>query len=241
MRNVVVTGGSRGLGLAIAGKLAGSGYRVVAIARHDTDAFAQARRAAAAGALHFSPFDLSDTAAIPDLVRGLRRQFGTIYGLVNNAAAGPSGVLARMPDRQIADTLHLNAVSPAILTKYVLRSMLAAGEGRIVNIASVVALNGYGGLAVYSASKAALVGFTRSLAREVGPAGINVNAVAPGFADTELTRSLDATQRERIARRSALQRLLDPADVAEAVAFLLDERSRNITGTVVTVDAGMTA
>jgi len=239
MRNVVVTGGSRGIGLAIARKLTTAGYRVVAVARHDSPAFAAAR--AEATTLQFRPFDLADTAHIPDLVKDLRREFGPIYGLVNNAAVGPSGVLATMRDRRIADAVQLNTLSPLILTKYIVRAMLAEGGGRIVNIASVVGLTGYSGLSVYSAGKAALIGFTRSLAREVGPAGINVNAVAPGFTDTAMTQDLDAAQRDRIARRSALQRLIDPEDVAEAVAFLLDDRSRNITGTVVTVDAGNTA
>jgi 3-oxoacyl-[acyl-carrier protein] reductase len=241
MRNVLVTGGSRGIGLAIAARLAASGYRVVAIARREGEPLAAARAAAPEAALHFRPFDLADTAAVPDLVRGLRREFGAIWGLVNNAAIGPSGVLATMRDRDIASAVHLNTLSPLILTKYVARAMLAGGGGRIVNISSVVASTGYSGLSVYSAGKAALVGFTRSLARELGPAGLTVNAVAPGFVETEMTQRLDPGQREQIARRSALQRLVDPEDVADAVLFLLDDRSRNITGTVLTVDAGNTA
>jgi 3-oxoacyl-[acyl-carrier protein] reductase len=119
--------------------------------------------------------------------------------------------------------------------------MMADGGGRIVNIASVVAFTGYSGLAVYSASKASLVGFTRSLAREVGKLGITVNAVAPGFVDTEMTRGMTDEQREQIVRRSALKRLVEVEDVANAVEFLLGDRAKSITGTVMTVDAGSTA
>jgi 3-oxoacyl-[acyl-carrier protein] reductase len=123
----------------------------------------------------------------------------------------------------------------------VVRSMMADGGGRIVNIASIVAGTGYSGLSVYSATKASLIGFTRSLAREVGRMGVNVNAVAPGFVDTEMTHALTEEHREQIVRRSALRRLIDIDDVANAVEFLLSDRSKNITGTVLTVDAGNTA
>jgi 3-oxoacyl-[acyl-carrier protein] reductase len=119
--------------------------------------------------------------------------------------------------------------------------MMAQGSGRIVNITSVVASTGYSGLSAYSATKASLIGFTRSLAREVGKLGITVNAVAPGFIDTEMTHSLTDGERAKIARRSALQRLADIDDVANAVAFLISDKARNITGTVLTVDAGNTA
>jgi 3-oxoacyl-[acyl-carrier protein] reductase len=193
------------------------------------------------GSLHFRPFDLGNLSEIPDFVRGLRNEFGKIYGLVNNAAVGTSGLLATMHNAQIERTVHLNTLSPIILTKYVARSMMAQGAGRIVNIASVVGATGYNGLSVYGATKASLVGFTRSLAREVGPLGITVNAVAPGFIDTEMTRGLGEREREQIVRRSALRRLADIDDVASAVEFLLGHEAKNITGTVLTIDAGSTA
>jgi len=132
-------------------------------------------------------------------------------------------------------------LSPIILTKYVIRHMMADGGGRVINMSSIIASTGYNGLSVYGATKAAATGFTRSLAREVGKLGITVNAIAPGFVDTELTQSLGLEQKQRIAGRSALRRLPETDDVASMVEYLLGEGGRKITGTVLTVDAGNTA
>jgi 3-oxoacyl-[acyl-carrier protein] reductase len=240
--NVIVTGGSRGLGLAIAQRLASRGYSVIAVARREGETLAALmREPGMADALHFRAFDLAEIAGIPDLVKDIRKRFGPIYGLVNNAAVGTSGVLATMHNAQIERVVHLNTVSPLVLTKYVVRSMMVDGGGRIVNIASIVSATGFSGLSVYGATKAAIVGFTRSLAREVGPAGITVNAVAPGFIDTEMTQGLGDVQHEQIVRRSPLHRLAEAEDIANAVEFLLGDKARNITGTVLTVDAGSTA
>jgi 3-oxoacyl-[acyl-carrier protein] reductase len=242
--NVVVTGGSRGLGLAIARKLAAAGYSVIAIARNESLEFGVAVReieCSGVGGLCFMAFDLANITGIHDLAKELRKKFGPIYGLVNNAALGTSGLLATMHDSRIESLVHLNVLSPLILTKYVVRSMMADGGGRIVNVASIVSSTGYKGLAAYAATKAATVGFTRSLAREVGSLGINVNAVAPGFMDTEMTEGLSAKQHAQIVRRSALGRLAGIDDVANAVEFLLGEKGRNITGIVLTIDAGSTA
>jgi 3-oxoacyl-[acyl-carrier protein] reductase len=242
MLNVVVTGGSRGLGLAIARRLASAGYRAVAIARRESAALTAAMRDQSAEALQFRRFDLGDLEGIPGLVKGLRKEFGPIYGLVNNAAIGTSGLLATLRDSDIERLIRINTLSPLIMTKYVVRSMLAAGNGgRIVTIASIAAFTGFKGLAAYGATKASLIGLTRSLARETGAVGITVNAVAPGFIDTDMTHGLTAEQRAQIVRRSALERLADPGDVAAAVEFLLSENAKNITGTVMTVDGGSTA
>ncbi|MGH8144007.1 MAG: SDR family NAD(P)-dependent oxidoreductase [Steroidobacteraceae bacterium] len=244
MRNVVVTGASRGLGLAIASALAAGGDRVIAIARSHTDAFGAAAEVAAAagqGSMHFQAFDLNDTRGIGELVASLRKQYGAIYGLVNNAGIGTSGMLATMRDDQIEALVHLNTVAPIVLSRYALRSMMVERAGRIVNVSSIVAATGYSGLSVYAATKASLVGFTRSLAREVGQLGITINAVAPSFIDTEMTQEMSEEQRAKIARRSALQRLPEPVDVAAAVEFLLSDKARNITGVTLTVDAGNTA
>jgi len=241
---VIVTGASRGLGLAISQALAAAGYRVLAIARSPTAELEKLTKAAAQagrGAVQFHAFDLLETSAMAPLVSRLRQEAGPFYGLVNNAGLGTAGVLAMMRDEQIEALIRLNTLSPIVLTRHVVRSMMSERAGRIVNISSIVAATGYQSLSVYSATKASLIGFTRSLAREVGQLGITVNAVAPGFVDTEMTRELDRKQRDQIARRSALRRLPEAADIAAAVEFLLSEQARNITGTTLTVDAGNTA
>jgi 3-oxoacyl-[acyl-carrier protein] reductase len=244
MRNVLVTGGSRGLGLGIAKRLAGSGYRVLAVSRKMSDRLAAAIKDAdrvQPGSLHFVRCDLSEIEKIPDLVKALRKEHGPIYGLVNNAALSFEGALALMRNSQIEQLLRVNTLSPIVLTKYVVRAMMAEGGGRVVNIASIMGFTGYSGLSVYGATKASLIGFTRSLAREVGRMGVNVNAVAPGFMDTEMTRNMSDAQRRQVARRTALRRFPEVDDVANAVEYLLGEGGRNISGTVVTIDAGATA
>jgi len=239
-----VTGGSRGLGLGIVRRLTAEGYRAIAVARHMNDQLASTMEQAEQsrpGSLHFIPFDLGDIQDIPNLVKTMRTDFGPIYGLVNNAALGLDGALAMMHNSQIERLVRVNTLSPIVLTKYVVRHMMADGGGRIVNVASIIGFTGYSGLSVYGATKASMIGFTRSLAREVGRRGVNVNSVAPGFVDTEMTQGLEDEQRQQIARRSALRRLPGIEDVANAVEFLLGDKATSITGTVLTVDAGSTA
>jgi 3-oxoacyl-[acyl-carrier protein] reductase len=243
MRNIIVTGGTRGLGLGIARRLCDAGYRAIAVARNKGDEFAAASGEAAF--LHFSQCDLAEIAALPDLVKAIRGEFGPIYGLINNAGIGTSGLLATMRVADIERTVRLNTISPMALTKHVVRAMMVDGAkgsgGRIVNISSIVAATGFNGLSVYGATKASLIGFTKSLAREVGSLGITVNAVAPGFVDTAMTEEMDGAARERVRRRSPLGRLANVEDIADAVEFLVSDKGRNITGTVLTVDAGSTA
>jgi 3-oxoacyl-[acyl-carrier protein] reductase len=244
VRNVIVTGGSRGLGLGIARQLALAGYRVIAVARRQSDqlnATMMEVSDAGAGSIHFRACDLGVIDVLPELVKQIRSDFGPLHGLVNNAGLGTSGILAITPDSLIEQLLQLNVLSPMTLTKYVVRSMMTDRVGsRIINIASIVAATGYSGLSVYSGTKAALIGFTRSLARELGPLNITVNAVAPGFVDTEMTRDMRDIQRSQIVRRSALRRLPEIDDIAATVEFLMSDKAANITGTVLTVDAGNT-
>ena len=244
MRNVIVTGGSRGLGLGIARRLTSEGFRAIAIARNKSCQLTSAMEQAEAtnpGSFHFIPFDLTEIDGIANLIKTIRKSFGPIFGLVNNAGISYEGILATMHNSQIERLVRLNTVSPMVVTKYVVRSMMAEGGGRIVNIASIMASTGFSGLSVYGATKASINGFTRSLAREVGRLGITVNSVAPGFVETDMTHGLKDEQRQQIVRRSALQRLAEVDDVANAVEFLLSDRAKNITGTVLTVDAGSTA
>jgi 3-oxoacyl-[acyl-carrier protein] reductase len=244
MLNVIVTGGSRGLGLGIARRLSGAGYRAIVVARKENSELAAAMleaNNASPGSFHFVSFDLSEIEGIADLVKMLRKEFGPIHGLVNNAGISFEGVLAIMPTTQIEQLLRVNTLSPIVLTKFVVRHMMADGGGRIVNMSSIIASTGYSGLSVYGATKASLVGFSRSLAREVGRMGVTVNSVAPGFIATDMTNGLKDEQRQQVERRSALKRLAEIDDVANAVEYLLSDKAKNITGTVLTVDAGNTA
>ena len=238
-----MTGASRGIGLAIANRLADDGFRVVAVARSKSDALCDSigRISKGPGSLIFAPFDLKDVEAIPAFVRDLRREVGPIYGLVNNAGLGTEGLLATMPDADIAALIRLNTLSPILLSKYVVRSMMVQEHGRVVNVCSIIASTGFSGLSVYAATKASLIGFTKSLAREVGRTGVNVNGIAPGFIDTEMTRGLGTEERRRVINRSPLRRLAGAEDIAAMTSFLMGEGGRNITGAIMTVDAGSTA
>ena len=238
-RLVVVTGGTRGIGFGVSQALVAAGYRVIVIARTLSPKL-EAAMAADPEAWSFAQWDLSNIDTLGRLARALR-DIGPVYGLVNNAGIGTPSILSSMPDSQIQQIVRLNVLSPLTLTKYLVRPMMAARAGRIINMSSIVAGTGYSGLSVYSASKASLIGFTRSLAREVGSLGITVNAVAPGFIDTEMTLGLHENHRQQITRRSALQRMPTVQDIAAAVAFLMSEQAAGITGTVMTVDAGNTA
>ena len=231
MRNVVVTGGTRGIGRAITQKLIANDYYPIMIARSRPENSIRSE---------FISWDLTEIDTLDQLGAKLR-DIGPIYGLVNNAGIGTTGILATMKDSDIARLINLNVTATIVLTKYLIRSMMTSRSGRIVNMSSIVATTGYQGLAAYSASKAALVGFTHSLAREVGSLGITVNAIAPGFIITEMTHGLTDRHRDQITKRSALQRMASAEDVANAVTFLLSEAACNITGTVLTVDAGNTA
>lgn len=235
MVNVIVTGGSRGLGFGIARTLMDHGFNVIAVARRFETSISSRDNL-------WCPvvWDLADLPSLPDLARQLRDEFGSIYGLVNNAGMSLAGILSTTASAKIIETVNLNVLSPIILTKNIVPSMMAARAGRIINISSIVATTGYPGLSVYSATKASMIGFTHSLAREVGPLGITVNAVAPGFLDTEMTHDLNEKQRAQIAGRSAMQRMATVGDVAAMVSFLMSDAAANITGTVMTVDAGNT-
>jgi 3-oxoacyl-[acyl-carrier protein] reductase len=242
MRSVVVTGGSRGIGLGIAKALVRAGYNAIIVARNVPGPALEKEIAAQPnGGWGIVNWDLSEVGTFSELAHNLRDRFGPVYGLVNNAGIGLSGILSITSDAKIDETIRMNVLSPVSLTKHLVGPMMAAREGRIVNISSIVASTGYPGLGVYSATKASMIGFTRSLAREVGSLGITVNAVAPGFIDTEMTNDLNGMQREQIKRRSAMQRMATVDDVACAVEFLMSDRAANVTGTVLTVDAGNTA
>jgi 3-oxoacyl-[acyl-carrier protein] reductase len=241
MKTVLVTGVSRGLGLATARRLLAdpAGYRIVGASRTLSGPYAELV-AQSSGRAEFVQSDVGDIDALPDLVSGIVGRHGALWGLVNNAAIGTDGVLATMHQTDIEKVLRVNLMAPLVLIKYASRGMLAAREGRIVNISSIIASTGFHGLAAYAASKAGLEGMTRSLSRELGKRNITVNCVAPGYMETEMTKGIDVHQMASIRRRAPLG-LAEPEDAAGAVAYLLGPEAGRITGTVVTVDGGSIA
>jgi 3-oxoacyl-[acyl-carrier protein] reductase len=241
MRNVIVTGGSRGLGLGIALRLRESGYRAIAVARKTSDELTAAQKNA--GPLPFWPCDLAEIEALSSLIKSIRAEFGPIYGLVNNAGIGTSGILANMRTRDVERLVRLNTVSPMLLTKHAVRAMMADGAkghgGRIVNVSSIVASTGFSGLSVYAATKASLIGFTKSLAREMGRQNVTVNAVAPGFIETPMTDPLSPELKEKMKSMIPLGRFGTDKEIASAVMFLASDEAAYITGQVLDVNGGM--
>jgi 3-oxoacyl-[acyl-carrier protein] reductase len=240
MKTVLITGGSRGLGLAIAHKLLAEGYQVIAVSRSCPDGLREAMERFC-GMLHYEYCDFAELEGIHEFARRIGEKYGRLYGLVNNAAVGYDSVLATMHERDISTLLRINLEAPILLTKYLLRPMLINGKGRVVNVSSIIASSGFSGLSVYAASKAGLIGFTKSLAREVGRADITVNAVAPGYMETEMTSGLQGDKLKSIVRRSPLRCLPTVDDVAPAVSYLMSDAAARTTGVVITVDAGSTA
>lgn len=234
----IVTGTSGGLGASIARNLCLDGFRVVGIARRSVDPRSISEEN---GAYIHIEQDLGEINALGELVKGIVDDYGKPFALINNAALGTDGILPTMHNSDIESLVRVNVTSPIVLTKYVVRHMLSARQGRVVNISSIVAQTGYRGLAAYGATKASMEGFTRSLARDLGPRKITVNAVAPGFLETEMTLNLGDKNLDRIRNRSALGRFAGVDEVASAVSFLLSDAGAGITGTTITVDAGSTA
>ena len=237
---VIVTGASKGLGLAICKRLLSEKYLVVGVSRTVTEEFSKLQQENSEN-LFLEIYDFSNTTDIQALVRGIVKTYGPIYALINNAALGHEGILATMHESQIKELISVNIESPILLTKYASRSMLMKLRGRVVNISSIIATTGFNGLSVYGATKASLNGFTRSLSRELGKAGITVNSVAPGYMETAMTSGLQGKKLESIKRRSPLGRLATVDDVSASVIYLLSDDAKSVTGTTITVDAGSTA
>jgi 3-oxoacyl-[acyl-carrier protein] reductase len=238
-RTWLITGTSSGFGLAIARAALAAGDQVVATARDPRTL--EPLRQEAPDRIATVRLDVTNPKQIDDAVAAALKRFGRIDVLVNNAGVARDGVLALFADDAIDQVIDLNLRATIHITRLVTRRMLTQHAGRIINISSIVGLSGYRGLSVYSATKAALDGFTRAMARELGSRGITVNSVAPGYLRTEMSHGLDETQLGQISRRTPAGRLGEAEDVAAAVRFLASPEAGFITGHVLVVDGGLTA
>jgi len=234
----LVTGASRGIGAAIADTLAGLGATVIGTATSEPGAAAIGERLAAHGGSG-RVLDVADGAGVESLIEAVGKQVGPISILVNNAGITRDGLLMRMKDEDWQAILDTNLSSVYRTSKAVLRGMMKARKGRIINIASVIGVTGNAGQANYAAAKAGIIGFSKSLAKEIGSRGITVNVVAPGFIDTDMTRGLPEDARSALLGQIALGRLGAPADIAQAVAFLAGPSAAYITGETLHVNGGM--
>jgi 3-oxoacyl-[acyl-carrier protein] reductase len=234
----LVTGASRGIGAAIADELAAQGATVVGTATSDAGAAAIGERLAAAGG-HGRKLDVTDPAAVEALVDAIAKDFGAVSILVNNAGITRDNLLLRMKDEDWQAILDTNLTSVFRTSKAVMRGMMKARKGRIVNIASVIGVTGNAGQANYAAAKAGIIAFSKSMAREIGSRGVTVNVVAPGFIDTDMTRGLPEESKQAMLGQIALGRLGEPADIARAVAFLAGPSAAYITGETLHVNGGM--
>ena len=234
----LVTGASRGIGAAIADELAAQGATVIGTATSEGGARAIGERLAASGG-HGRVLDVSDAASVEALIDSIGKEIGAISILVNNAGITRDNLLMRMKDEDWQAILDTNLTSVYRTSKAVMRSMMKARKGRIINIASVIGVTGNPGQANYAAAKAGIIAFSKSLAKEIGSRGITVNVVAPGFIDTDMTKALPEDAKTAMLGQIALGRFGEPADIARAVGFLAGPSAAYITGETLHVNGGM--
>jgi 3-oxoacyl-[acyl-carrier protein] reductase len=241
-RVAVVTGGGRGIGRAIAARLAGEGAQLaISFRKDDAAAEESAEKVRAAGVkCELFKGDISSPGDVEALFEGVSDAFGRVDILVNNAGITRDNLMMRMKEEEFDEVLGTNLKGTYLCTRAALRPMVRARWGRIVNVSSVVGLVGNAGQANYAASKAGIIGFTKSVAREVAQRGITVNAVAPGYVETELTGSLPESVKEQIRDQVPMGRFGEVEEVAEVVAFLVGEGAGYVTGQTIAVDGGMT-
>ena len=235
----VVSGGSKGLGLCLCKTLLACGYSVATFSRNSTPEL-EVLIKRSEGRLYWEPLDIGDGAQLSAWLRRVKETLGRVGYLVNCAGMANEGLLTMMRSQDIARMLQVNLEGAINLTQACVKQMMVGGFGVILNVSSVVGVRGFKGVAAYSATKAALDGFSRSLAKELGPAGIRVNAIAPGFMETDMTAQLTDQQKTRLVRQTPLARLGTVGDVSSVVKFLLSDESSFITGQTIVVDGGLT-
>lgn len=239
-RIALVTGASRGIGAAIAEKLGQSGATVIGTATSEAGAQAISERLSRQSVVgEGMVLNVTDAESVAQLLAAVTQKYGTITILVNNAGITKDNLLMRMSDEEWFDVINTNLSAVFRLSKACLRGMLKARWGRIVNISSVVGSMGNAGQTNYSATKAGIAGFARSLAKEVGSRNITVNSVAPGFVDTDMTKDLPQDQRDALASSIALARLGRPEEIASVVQFLCSDGASYVTGETIHVNGGM--
>jgi 3-oxoacyl-[acyl-carrier protein] reductase len=234
----LVTGASRGIGAAIADELAAQGATVIGTATTESGAAAIGERLAAQGG-HGRALNVTEPGAVDALIEAVTKEFGAITILVNNAGITRDNLLMRMKDEDWQAILDTNLTSVYRTSKAVMRGMMKARKGRIINIASVIGVTGNAGQANYAAAKAGIIAFSKSLAKEIGSRGVTVNVVAPGFIDTDMTKDLPEDAKAAMLGQVALGRLGEPADIAKAVGFLAGPSASYITGETLHVNGGL--
>ncbi|EGZ47161.1 3-oxoacyl-ACP reductase FabG [Neisseria wadsworthii] len=237
-RIALVTGASRGIGAAIADTLAQAGATVIGTATSESGAKAIGERLAQWGG-HGRALNAAEEGSIENLIAEIEKEFGKLDILVNNAGITRDNLLMRMKEEEWDEIMQVNLKSVFRASKAVLRGMMKQRSGRVINITSVVGAMGNAGQANYAAAKAGLIGFSKSMAREVGSRGITVNCVAPGFIDTDMTRALPEETRKMFEAQTSLGKFGEAQDIANAVLFLAGDQAKYITGQTIHVNGGM--
>ena len=235
---ILVTGANRGIGLNIIQRLNNDGYTVIGTSRTDDGANLISQEINSNGGKGLK-MDVTNQESINSAIKNIQDEYGALYGLVNNAGITNDNLLMRMTDEQWLSVIETNLTSIYRVTKSIVKDMMKAREGRIVNIGSIVGMMGNAGQSNYSASKSGLLGFTKSLARELSSRNINVNSISPGFIDTDMTKALSDDQIDNLSKNIPLGRIAESSEVSSVVSFLLSDDSSYITGENINVNGGL--
>ena len=235
---ILVTGANRGIGLNIIQRLNNDGYTVIGTSRTDDGANIISQEINSNGGKGLK-MDVTNQESINSAIEYIQDEYGTLYGLVNNAGITNDNLLMRMTEEQWLSVIETNLTSIYRVTKSIVKDMMKAREGRIVNIGSIVGMMGNAGQSNYSASKSGLLGFTKSLARELSSRNINVNSISPGFIDTDMTKALSDDQIDNLSKNIPLGRIAESSEVSSVVTFLLSDDSSYITGENINVNGGL--